>query len=143
MIPSVRFGIAQIESLAPYRPPGYVDAVKAAGRVIEAEGIVELTREAYDALRAEYSPEPWQLPDATEIFSNVTRAIVRFTRAGFRVVTREEYLRRVSICKGCPARPLDTPPWIGACERCGCGQIKHLMATEKCPVNNWSEVPPP
>jgi len=133
----IRFTIAAIDATAPYRPEGYKTAVLAAGRLVEGGSMIELSPEAYRALRAEYSPEKWQLPGPAEIAGNFLHAAAKWTAAGFPSVSRAAYHARMNTCLACPMWNPGKNLGLGGCERCGCTQVKHWLASEVCPAGLW------
>lgn len=60
-------------------------------------------------------------------------AMLRWTAKGFPVVSESAHFNRSVACSLCPS-------WdaIGQrCLKCGCGDLKHWLATERCPLGNW------
>ena len=122
-------------------PPGYVDAILAAGH-LDPDGIHHhITPENLAAIRRQYGiPEP-PLPPLAHQLRNATAALTRTLRAAATgaplTVNAEERAFRQNACAECQ--------WFRGgdqrCSKCGCGMAglagKWTLATERCPVGRW------
>lgn len=76
-------------------------------------------------------------PSLLEKMSNLTRALYRFAKSGFKTVTAEQFEERKKICGQCNYYRGDNGLLKIACHRCGCAGVKLAVAGEHCPINNW------
>lgn len=88
-----------------------------------------------DRARREQAPE--DLPDGWEIAKGFAAAMRRWRAAGYKTVPRRRYRERLRICNGCPHWRGLSRLGFGTCRRCGCGRLKHWLATESCPLGRW------
>lgn len=70
--------------------------------------------------------------------ANLGKAMVRWAKAGFPMVTEEVLRERIAICEACPHIKRWQEFGIARCGLCGCAtgkkiNLKLQMATEKCP----------
>jgi len=65
---------------------------------------------------------------------NFARALYKHIKSGFKLVTKKEKERRLSICDGCEFKNrIDNE-----CSICGCElSIKTEWKTSSCPKNKW------
>jgi hypothetical protein len=69
-------------------------------------------------------------PTILQMAADFGRAMIRWGKSGLACVTKDEYIRRRSICSEC------TDGW--RCPHCGCMLwAKVALTTEKCPQNKW------
>jgi hypothetical protein len=69
-------------------------------------------------------------PTLLQMASDFAKAMIRWSGSGFACVSKDEYIRRRSICNDC------TDGW--RCPHCGCMLwAKVALATEKCPEGKW------
>lgn len=69
-------------------------------------------------------------PTLLQMASDFAKAMLRWSGKGFACVSKDEYIKRRSICSEC------TNGW--RCPHCGCMLwAKVALATEKCPGNKW------
>ena len=134
----IRIHRHHLEARARERPPGYLDRVSAAG-VWDGDVLV-LTPEAYAELVALYNPaaataaEDW--PTIPELVGNFAGAMVRWVKDGCRVVTEEQFSRRLVTCRACPE--WSETAGIERCRACGCAKLKLWLASERCPKGLWT-----
>jgi len=60
-------------------------------------------------------------------------SMLRWTAAGFPIVSGSTFQARSAQCSICPR-------WDARqarCLECGCYSLKHWLATERCPLGNW------
>lgn len=69
-----------------------------------------------------------------EMLQSFTRAVASWARAGFKVVTEEEFVERLAICEACEFWDGKARGGLG---KCGCSSPKLIMASEKCPIDKW------
>ena len=73
---------------------------------------------------------PKAKPTLLQMASDFAKAMLRWGKSGLACVSKEEYVRRRSICSEC------TDGW--RCPHCGCMLwAKVALATEKCPQGKW------
>jgi len=69
-------------------------------------------------------------PTLLQMASDFAKAMLRWSGKGFSCVSKEEYVRRRTICSEC------TDGW--RCPHCGCMLwAKGALATERCPEGKW------
>ncbi len=68
----------------------------------------------------------------TELLKHFTTAIIRWSKKGFKVVSKEVYIQRRLLCSQCqPTKK---------CPHCGCNLwAKVALLTEQCPLGKWKE----
>lgn len=77
-------------------------------------------------------------PNLIQKTKSVTYSAIEWARAGFPVVSNEEYERRSEICHSCPFFDVSAFFGDGKCNKCGCDfKLKSKMATESCPEGKW------
>jgi hypothetical protein len=93
--------------------------------------------EAYFTLRDKYAalPRPEPLPLAQKI-ANLSAATAKWIRHGLPVVDQAEIEARAAICYECELWLRER--LIPSCAACGCGDVKHELATEACPAGKWA-----
>lgn len=75
--------------------------------------------------------------------ANFAKATATWALAGFPLVSHEELTRRGTICQGDEAQGIKPCEFwlsqraIPQCAICGCGDMKHELATETCPKGKW------
>lgn len=129
----MRIALKSIALQAIDRPDGYYEDVVDHGVVISDE--LELSKEAFDALHAKYAALPTPRLSLREKAVNFGRATVKWARHGFPTRSLAEFLEVAAICEACPYWLQDRA--IQSCAVCGCGEIKHEWATERCPIGKW------
>ena len=68
--------------------------------------------------------------------TNFTKALFKYSAAGFTDVDVEEYRGRMKICNSCDLNK------NGNCEACGCIiRKKAWWKTEDCPKDKWPKLP--
>lgn len=72
---------------------------------------------------------------------NFAAASARWVSSGFKVITEEEFGKRLAICEPCPNWKGEAGFGMGRCGKCGCVKVKLYLASEKCPlpVPLWKE----
>jgi hypothetical protein len=70
-------------------------------------------------------------------------ALTRWSRAGFPMTQRGEREARRAVCSRCEHWSPDGNAGLGECAHpsCGCTRAKRALATERCPLGKWPEVP--
>jgi hypothetical protein len=139
----VRLTIRNIRNAIPERAEGYYDDVLSQGTIVGDE--LEITPEAYLALKQKYEvlPQPSPLP-LKEKLKNLAAASVRWIQYGLPVVDQKTLEERAAICQGAEGRP-QCDFWLSTraipqCAICGCGGVKHELASERCPMGKWEAV---
>ena len=126
--------LAKLEAARDKRPPGYVDALLAAGVVVG--GVLVIDSERVRDICRQYGVET-PLPSLLQQARNASNAAGRVAGAVVSgrpvVASAEEQDRRAAICQACEE-------WTGTrCRVCGCGKVKLWLITEHCPlpVRKW------
>ena len=79
-----------------------------------------------------------QLPSVGTMAKNLGKAAVDWTKSGFKMSDKEEYDKRMVICRACPYwKELPGSRLIGRCLKCGCTGAKQKIKTSKCPIGKW------
>jgi hypothetical protein len=69
-------------------------------------------------------------PTLLQMASDFVKAMIRWGKSGLACVSKDEYIKRRSICNNC------TDGW--RCPHCGCMLwAKVALVTEKCPEGKW------
>ena len=134
----MRTTLAALESARATRPPGYVDAILAAGQY-DPDGLHHhIAPETLAAIRQQFGvPEP-PLPSLPRMAANaagaIGRAIGGLAAGAPLTAPPQEVERRRAICGDCEHfRRMDQ-----RCALCGCGMAgvvgKWHLATEHCPL---------
>lgn len=80
-------------------------------------------------------PAPAEYPSLAKMAGHLAGAVGRAAVAAVKgqavTVPREEFERRMSICRACPEWDADR----SRCRRCGCTQGKQHLAREQCPLD--------
>lgn len=79
-------------------------------------------------------------PSLRKLATNFSRAIVKWQKAGYPVVSKQEFHHRLGLCRGC--EHWDEGGWFGLhkCAACGCSGLKLWLETEQCPLLRWNPV---
>lgn len=80
-------------------------------------------------------------PTYKDLANNLKSALIEWQRSGRKVVTSEQWNKRLSICRGCEFWSEVLKTKIARCKKCGCSSGKLLLATSVCPLNppKWSK----
>lgn len=83
--------------------------------------------------------DPLREPTFEEMRENFRGAVLRWSAAGFPVVSESEYRLRTQACEGCEFWDGKARFGLGKCKApgCGCTKLKRFLATEKCPLGKW------
>jgi len=78
-------------------------------------------------------------PSISQMISNFTSAMANWAKGGFKIVSQEEFTRRLEICRKCDAWNEQARGGLGKCNhvKCGCTKLKHWLETSKCPDGKW------
>jgi uncharacterized paraquat-inducible protein A len=69
---------------------------------------------------------------------NFSNAMNEWRKAGFKIVTNEQFESRHTICKGCEFYKAEAFLNTGQCVKCGCSiRAKLRLTTSKCPIDKW------
>ncbi len=79
-------------------------------------------------------------PPMTELVTNFSKSIFAWAKAGFKVVSEEDFAKRKEICGSCEFWKGDANMGTGKCLKCGCSGAKLWLATSTCPINKWGQV---
>lgn len=80
---------------------------------------------------------PPPMPSWTEKAWNLSQALTDFVADGLKLVSREDYERRLRICDSCDQRVGDN------CQRCGCQlKLKARGRAFQCPLGHWPKREP-
>lgn len=75
-----------------------------------------------------------KFPTIAQMGKNLAGEVGKFARAGFKVVSSDQYRKRLTICAGCEEFTKNQ-----RCRVCGCYMtVKAKMATTDCPRSKWS-----
>lgn len=136
----MRLTLRNIRNAIPERAEGYYEEVLACGTIVCDE--LEITDEAYLALKQKYDalPQPSPLP-LREKLKNLAAAAARWVKYGLPIVDQKTLEERAAKCQGTEDRP-QCAFWLSdrtipQCAICGCGGVKHELATESCPMGKW------
>lgn len=121
-----RYRLAELESNAENRPPGYLPEVLSSGEV-DGEFLV-IDHEKAVLLSAKYAP-----PSLIHKAGTVVASAARWVSCGMKTVPESEWLERSSHCGLCEFWNARS----GRCEKCGCYAVKLYMDTEHCPIGRW------
>lgn len=78
-------------------------------------------------------------PTIAAMVSNFGFAVSGWAKAGFKVVERDAFDKRLTICRGCSLWDENARFGMGKCNHgnCGCTKAKHWLQTERCPAGKW------
>lgn len=79
--------------------------------------------------------KPSANPTYKDLASNLATSLIEWQRSGRKVVTSEQWNKRLSICRGCEFWSEVYKTKIARCKKCGCSSGKLLLATSSCPIN--------
>ena len=76
-----------------------------------------------------------------DLASNLVNSLIEWQRSGRKVVTSEQWTKRLTICRGCEFWSEVYNTKIARCKKCGCSSGKLLLATSSCPLNppKWNK----
>lgn len=76
-------------------------------------------------------------PTIAQMAENFGGAVSRWIEGGYSVVSREEFDRRLTLCRACPFWDEKARFGMGKCNHpaCGCTKGKMWLATERCPLS--------
>ena len=79
-------------------------------------------------------------PTISDMVINFSRAVFGFVKSGCKVVSEDEFKRRLEICRSCDLWDETARRGMGKCKhfKCGCTKVKHWMEISKCPLGKWS-----
>lgn len=89
-------------------------------------------------------------PTLLELAENFAGTMSKWIKAGARIVSKEQYNVRLESCMDCEYWDNKTRLGYGKCnapdmelngKKCGCGKGKLLIATGRCPLSRWEEIP--
>lgn len=84
---------------------------------------------------------PVVIPEPTliELANNFIEALGKWSKAGYKITTKDEYNKRSEICNNCEYWDKDARMGLGKCNvpGCGCTKLKRWLTTEKCPKRKW------
>ena len=82
-------------------------------------------------------------PTTAELVGNFAIAMGRWIKAGFPVLTEEQYQQRSRICDACEMWDASARLGLGKCKApgCGCTSIKRWLKTEQCKHPDGSKWP--
>jgi hypothetical protein len=105
----------------------------------ERERLRLIAREKVRVKRREMFAEP----SGEEMARNFAGATAKWVKAGLPVVPREIYEARGAVCETCEFWDGAARFGLGKCNApgCGCTKFKRWLATEKCPLKKWPELP--
>jgi hypothetical protein len=110
------------------RGKAYAEAIKSKARKT-ATGAYEITLgEINEALR--YATAP---PLAKQL-KNLISELITWKRAGFKIASWDQIKSRADACRACKYRINGIIP---RCGKCGCTDVKLVLASAKCPVKRW------
>lgn len=80
-------------------------------------------------------------PTLLQLSSNFSKAVFAWAKGGFKIVSKDEFDRRLGVCRQCPLWDEKGYAGWGRCRhgKCQCTMIKHWLATEKCPDGKWEK----
>lgn len=94
-------------------------------KIIHPDRKLTLLRQTQKAIQT-----PRAKPTLIQMAADFAKAMIRWSGKGFACVSKDEYIKRRSICSEC------TGGW--RCPHCGCMLwAKIALATEKCPAGKW------
>lgn len=74
--------------------------------------------------------KPIPKPTIAQMVEHFGKAMLKWTKSGFKTVDKETYIKRRQICSDCQP--------TGRCPHCGCQLwAKVALATETCPEKKW------
>jgi len=126
----MKIPLQHIKDMAKHRPPGYEEDVLSHGVVSDDQ--LDIPDATYQVLCRKYRPV---MPSWTEMLTNFTGSMAGWVRAGFPVVSNDEFTNRLETCMGC--ENWDRSGAFPRCSKCGCTQLKLWLKTEKCPIAAW------
>lgn len=92
---------------------------------------------------SDYTPNkpPVVEPSLKKKALSLAASLTEWAAAGFKVVSQEEFDRRLATCKSCEFWDGRAMAGTGKCKKCGCStQAKLRLSTAACPENKWSAV---
>ena len=133
----VSFSTHEFEARCKVRPKGYREHVLQYAQIIgdrvwiEAEDLTFLARYYQDRI----PPEPRFIDEA----KNMTKALSRWSKSGFKLASNKIIGQRKDFCMKCSFWEHGARLGLGKCnhEKCGCTKIKWWLATESCPIGKW------
>lgn len=69
-----------------------------------------------------------------DLAKNLKNSLISWHKAGYPVVTRDEWSRRLAICRSCNYWEEFKKTQVARCNKCGCSSGKLLLKTSKCPL---------
>lgn len=81
-------------------------------------------------------PEPEKVTLVQKL-DNLSDALDKLWKSGFKRVPDEVSEQRKAICKTCYFWKPEGNFGLGKCEKCGCSYLKQLFSSLACPVGNW------
>jgi hypothetical protein len=74
--------------------------------------------------------QPIPKPTIPQMMEHFGKAMLKWSKSGFKTVDKETYIKRRQICSDCQP--------TGRCPHCGCNLFaKVALATETCPERKW------
>jgi hypothetical protein len=132
----IKFAIAQLKADAKLLPKGFHNFLLERGNI--KGDFVELDLDAFDELHEKFPVPVIALPkepSLTEMTVNFTQALAGWAKAGFKIVNRETFEMRHTLCQVCEYWLPDARLGLGKCKKCGCSRSKLWMASTSCPLS--------
>lgn len=82
----------------------------------------------------------WSKPSLPELIVRAGRALIRFARSGFPLVTPQQLVERRNVCEECSFWQGESSFGLGRCGSCGCTGLKLYAASENCPQKKWKAI---
>ena len=81
---------------------------------------------------------PTAPPPLGEKVKTFTKSVIDWGKNGLPITSKDDFEKRLNICKSCEFWDKTSFNNTGKCNKCGCStQMKLKMDTAKCPIGKW------
>ncbi len=133
----ISFPLIELEAKASQRPKGYLKHVLSYSEVVG--GRVWISPSDLDYLTNYYNGHNPVEPKLIDQAANLTKALSKWAKSGFKVANKKTISIRKSNCESCEFWKHNGNMGLGKCNHaeCGCTKVKWWLESEKCPVGKW------
>ena len=133
----ISFTYSSLKDKAKERPDGYLEHVLSYADVVA--GRVFIDASDLDYLTKYYNGQQLLEPKLIDQAANLTKALSKWAKSGFKVADKDTIEDRKSNCESCEFWKHNGNMGLGKCNHaeCGCTKVKWWLATEKCPIDKW------
>lgn len=79
-------------------------------------------------------------PSLLDMAKNFKKSTINWIKSGFKIVSKNQFNKRLKICRKCEKWDEDVRLGLGKCKAqgCGCTKLKLWLQSENCPLHKWN-----